>query len=115
MKTFALLLPTRNDVPVQREQISTALSEIASWSEGQTNLLLFAFDPCRDVHIMTVIRETWPFHINLWSEETGPMYMDMAHLIIQTNAQNVYQIGEPTGAEELFKQMGIDVTKMPIE
>jgi hypothetical protein len=113
MKVFVLLI---HPVITDFEQFQHTLRELLTWEHDKNSLAVFRLNPEATDRSVNEIKKLWPRHLNLFGsdDEIVQVAFEMAHLAIRLNA-DVFQIGDPTGIEQLFESMGIEVSKLPIE
>lgn len=116
MKTLVLLFKSNNLAELIK--IEAALKDIHKYEHNEDSLLIYCQDFNMHPNDLNKIAQLWPIRLNLFRTGSKTPYADaapmLAHLAIKLNA-DVYRIGEPTGMEEFFQQMRIEVTKMPVE
>jgi hypothetical protein len=115
MKAFILLINPKDRT--ERHKIIASLKEIFEFNEKPEHVLYYYLDFSKYPEIAQQIGEFWPFRMNFFQfrgDSLGDTPVIMAHIAIKMDCE-VYQIGEPTGIEQVFVNMGIEITNMLFE
>lgn len=114
MKTLIILFGKIEDELIA----ATAIRELAAFNKNYYDLLIYRLDFTEYKMLTDVLSELWPCRLNVFTNGefggAGQTIMHTAHLAIKLDA-DVYQVGDDTGVEQVFNNMGIEVTPLPLQ
>lgn len=120
MRSFILLLNPDNNTS---STVIDALDELFAWNHGSDSILYYFLDYAKYPTVANKIGELWPYRMNLFcpamdgkddgSVNTAFAAATLCHMAIKNDA-DVYSMGEPTGVDQVFENMLIEITSLPL-